>query len=324
MNDPSGVLSRLDLAAEVALALAEGQPVVALESTLISHGLPYPQNLEVALASEAAVRESGAVPATVAIHDGRLLVGLGHEQLEALATAPPGTVRKAARPSLAAALAAGGWAATTVSATMIAAEVSGITVFATGGIGGVHRGAFGAGARGSPPTLDVSADLHELARTPVAVVCAGPKAILDVPLTLEWLETRGVPVVSIGQAELPGFYARSSRVRAPIVAADLGAAADIVEAHLDLRLGTGILVCVPVPAERALPEEVARAAVERAVEEAAVAGVQGPAVTPWLLARIGELTNGASIHANTALIVNDARVAGALAARLIERAAARG
>ena len=221
----STIGERLVVAPEVAEALRGGRPVVALESTLISHGLPYPQNLEVATASEAAVREAGAVPATVAIRDGRLLVGLEPDDLEALATAPVGSVRKAARPSLAVALAAGGWAATTVSATMIAAHAAGIRVFATGGIGGVHRGALGIPGSAGPPTLDVSSDLEELARTPLAVVCAGPKAILDVPLTLEYLETRGVPVVAIGQPELPGFYARSSGIDAPISVDDVPAAA---------------------------------------------------------------------------------------------------
>src|SRR5512146_1934270 len=199
MPDPRSVSERLEVAAEVRDALATGRPVVALESTLISHGLPYPQNLEVARASEAAVRQSGATPATVAVRDGRLLVGLDRAGLEALATAPAGSVRKAARPSLAAALAAGGWGATTVSATMIAAHAAGIRVFATGGIGGVHRGAVGGGTGSPGGTLDISSDLEELARTPMVVVCAGPKAILDVPATLEYLETRGVPVIAIGQ-----------------------------------------------------------------------------------------------------------------------------
>ena len=307
------VAARLVVAPEVATALAEGRPVVALESTLISHGLPYPQNLEVAAASEAAVRETdGAVPATVAVKAGRILVGLDEAALEALATAPPGSVRKAARPSLAVALAAGGWAATTVSATMIAAAAAGIRVFATGGIGGVHRGAVG----GASPTLDVSSDLEELGRTAMAVVCAGPKAILDVPATLEYLETRGVPVIAVGQADLPGFYARSSGIAAPFVAADLDAAGALVAAHLGLGLGSAALVCVPVPADAALPDAAARDAVERAVAEADEAGIGGPALTPWLLARIATLTEGASVRANTALIVNDARVAGALADRL--------
>jgi len=310
------VADRLLIAPEVAGALAEGRPVVALESTLITHGLPYPHNLEVATASEAAVRETaGAVPATVAVHDGRLLVGLDRASLEALATAPKGAVRKAARPSLAVALAEGGWAATTVSATMIAASVAGITVFATGGIGGVHRGALDA-MGGVPASLDVSSDLEELGRTQMAVVCAGPKAILDVPLTLEYLETRGVPVIAVGQDEVPGFFARSSGIKAPAPAADVAAAARIVAAHFGLGLGSGALVCVPVPADQALPDDVARDAVARAVEDAEAAGITGPSVTPWLLARIAELTNGRSVPANTALIVNNARVAAQLAAAL--------
>jgi len=300
---------------EVAAALAAGRAVVALESTLISHGLPYPANLEVANASEAAVRSTGATPATVAIRDGRLLVGLDAGTLEALATAEAGTVRKAARPTLATALASGGWAATTVSATMIAAHAAGIRVFATGGIGGVHRGALG-GSDTRPATFDISSDLEELARTPMAVVCAGPKAILDVPATLEVLETRGVPVVAVGQDELPGFYARSSGIAAPSSVAGVDAAAEMVATQLDLGLGGGILVCVPVPSVDALPDHVARAAVERAVTEADAQGVHGPALTPWLLGRIAELTDGASVHANTALIVNDARFAGDLAIRL--------
>jgi pseudouridine-5'-phosphate glycosidase len=301
----------LVVAGEVREAIAADRPVVALESTLISHGLPYPANLEVARASEAAVRETGAVPATVAIHNGRLLVGLRAADLEELAKAPAGSVMKASRPSLAAAVARVGWAATTVSATMIAAHAAGIRVFATGGIGGVHRGAIG----GASPSLDVSSDLEELARMPMVVVCAGPKAILDVPATLEYLETRGVPVVTIGQEHLPGFYARSSGLQSPLTAPTIVDAAWIAGVHLSLELG-GILVCVPVPEAEALPEDVARDAVEQAINEAADAGVAGPALTPWLLARIAELTNGASVRANTALIVNDARIAGQLAAAL--------
>jgi pseudouridylate synthase len=312
----STIGERLVVAPEIAEALRGGRPAVALESTLISHGLPYPQNLEVATASEAAVREAGAVPATVAIRDGRLLVGLEADDLEALADAPVGSVRKAARPSLAVALASGGWAATTVSATMIAAHAAGIRVFATGGIGGVHRGALGIPGSAGLPTLDVSSDLEELARTPLAVVCAGPKAILDVPLTLEYLETRGVPVVAIGQPELPGFYARSSGIDAPMSVDDVPAAADAAALHLGLGLGGAILLCAPVPADAALPEDVARDAVEQAIAEAEASAVRGPALTPWLLARVGALTEGASVRANTALIVNDARVAGQIAARL--------
>jgi pseudouridine-5'-phosphate glycosidase len=302
----------LDVSPEVSAAIADGGPVVALESTLISHGLPYPQNLDVARASEAAVRAAGAIPATVAIHAGRLRVGLDEASLSSLATAPPGSVRKASRPSLAAAIADGGWAATTVSASMIAAHAAGIVVFATGGIGGVHRGALG----GASPTFDISSDLEELGRTPMAVVCAGPKAILDVPATLEYLETRGVPVLAVGQADLPGFYARSAGIPAPDSVADLASAADLVGVHLGLGLGGGVLVCVPVPEADALPGELARSAVERALADATAAGIAGPALTPWLLARIAVLTDGASVRANTALIVNDARAAGELAVRL--------
>lgn len=307
----SRVHDRLAFSPEVRAALDAGRPVVALESTLISHGLPYPQNVAVARASEGAVRAAGATPATVAIQDGRILVGLDGAALEALGTAPAGSVMKAARPSLAVALAAGGWAATTVSATMIAADAAGIRVLATGGIGGVHRGAFGGAA-----SLDVSSDLEELARTPVAVVCAGPKAILDLPMTLEYLETRGVPVVAIGQAEVPGFYSTSSGIRAPHMVADVAEAARLVATHFGLGLGSAILLCVPVPSEVALPLAEARAAIERALADASAAGVHGPATTPWLLARIAELTKGASIRANTALIENDAHVAGLLAVAL--------
>ena len=312
------VADLLLVAPEVADALAAGRPVVALESTLISHGLAYPDNLAVASASEAAVRESGAVPATVAVRDGRLLVGLDAAALEALATAERGSVMKAARPSLGAAIARGGWAATTVSATMIAAHAAGIDVFATGGIGGVHRPPAGSGI-----SLDISSDLDELARTPMAVVCAGPKAILDVPNTLEVLETRGVPVVAIGQADLPGFYARSAGIAAPHTVPDEAAAAALVATQFALGLGCGILVCVPVPADVALPEAEARAAVAQANADAEAAGVHGPDLTPWLLARIATITEGRSVRANTALIVNNARVAGRLAGALIARSAER-
>ncbi len=309
MAESLDITGRLVVAPAVREALEGGRPVVALELTLISHGLPWPQNLDVATRAEAAVHASGATPATVAIHDGRLLVGLEPAALETLATAPPGSVLKAARPSLAMALATPGWAATTVSATMIAAHAAGVRVFATGGIGGVHRGAVAA-------SFDISSDLEELARTSMAVVCAGPKSILDVPATLEYLETRGVPVVAIGQPEMPGFFARAAGVAAPASVSDVAAAAELARVHLGLALGGAILVCVPVPAEDAVPDEGARAAIEVAVADAARDGITGPALTPWLLARIGTLTDGASIRANTSLIVNNARVAGELAARL--------
>jgi pseudouridine-5'-phosphate glycosidase len=300
---------RLSVDPRVAAALRDGLPVVALESTLISHGLPYPQNLEVACAAEAAVIEAGATPATIAIRAGRVHIGLGEADLEALAKAPAGSVVKAARPNLAAALSTEGWAATTVSATMIAAAAAGIGVFATGGIGGVHRG--------GSTTLDISSDLDELARTAVAVVCAGPKSILDVAATLEYLETRGVPVVTIGQDEVPGFYSRSSGIRSPARVEDAEAAAGLIRTHADLGLGSGILVCVPVPEADALEDGDARDAVDRAIADADAAGVLGPDLTPWLLGRIAELTGGSAVRANTALIVNNARVAAEVAGRLV-------
>ncbi len=303
---------RLVIAPEVADALRDASPVVALESTLISHGLPYPQNVEVATASEQAVRASGAVPATVAMRDGRLLVGLAQDDLEALASAPSGSVRKVSRHSLAEGAAAGGWSATTVSATMIAAHAAGIRVFSTGGIGGVHRGALD----GPNPSFDISADLGELARTPVAVVCAGPKAILDVPRTLEYLETAGVPVLVLGQDEMPFFWARRSGIPAPMTIADVAAAARVVDAQAALGLDAGIVVCNPVPAADALEDGFVREVVARALADADAAGIRGPATTPWLLARVAEITGGASVKANIALIVDNARVGGLLAVAL--------
>ena len=305
---------------EVADALRDGRPVVALESTLITHGFAHPANLEVATASEEAIRAAGATPATVAVNAGKLLVGLSRDDLEALARAPHGSVRKVSRPGLGAAIASGDWGATTVSATMLAANAAGIGVFATGGIGGVHRGAIG----GDRPSLDISADLDELARTPVTVVCAGPKAILDVALTLEYLETRGVPVVGIGTGQVPGFWARHSGVPVPIPVADVASAAAVVRAHQSLGLGSGVVVCVPVPEADALPDALVREVVEQAVREADHTGVTGPALTPWLLARIAALTGGASVAANTSLIVNDARIGGELAVELAAAVAARG
>lgn len=312
---------RLAIAPEVADALASGVPVVALESTLISHGLAYPHNVEVATASEQAIRSTGAVPATVALNAGRLLVGLSADELEQLATAPRGSVRKVSRPNLGAAIASGGWGATTVAATMIAAHAAGIRVFSTGGIGGVHRGALGlagsGGAGHARATFDISADLDELARTPVAVVCAGPKAILDVPLTLEYLETRGVPVVSIGIDEIPGFYSRRSGIPAPISVPDVEGAAAVVRAHGAMGLESGLVICTPVPEADALDDARAREAIDQALREADHTGVSGGSVTPWLLARVADLTDGASVKANVSLIVHNARVGGELAAALL-------
>jgi pseudouridine-5'-phosphate glycosidase len=303
VNGWSGVLRPTD---EVADALSTGRPLVALESTLLSHGLPFPQNLEVARDAERAVRDAGAVPATIAIVEGCIRVGLDDAALERLASARD--VAKVSRRSLAAALARRGWGATTVSATMIAAAAAGIRVFATGGVGGVHRG----------HPSDVSADLEELARSPVAVVSAGPKAILDIPATLEYLETHGVPVVTLGQDEVPAFYSRSSGARSPIVAHEVAELATI--AHLQLSLlRTGVLACVPIPESAQIPAERMNAVIDASVREADAAGVGGAELTPWLLARLAESTGGDSVRANVALIGNNAAVAGQLAVALAGR-----
>jgi pseudouridine-5'-phosphate glycosidase len=294
------------LSGEVAAALKAGQPVVALESTLITHGLPYPANLEAAGRAEAAVRAGGAVPATVAISGGAIRVGLDRIGLEELARAEGAW--KVTRQNLATAVAREGWSGTTVSATMIAARLAGIEVFATGGIGGVHRG----GER----TMDVSADLEELARTAVAVVCAGPKSILDVPRTMEVLETRGVPVVGWGTDELPGFFSVGSGIALHQRVESRHQAAGLVRRQRALGLASGILFCVPIPAGAALPREEAEAAIAQAESEAEAAGVDGPRSTPWVLARVADLTAGRSVRANLALIENNARVAAELAAAL--------
>lgn len=296
----------------VRTALAGSTPVVALESTLITHGMAYPQNLQVARGAERAVREGGAVPATIAIRDHRIRVGLTEAELEDLATTPG--VLKASRHNFAQALAGEGWAATTVSATMISAAVAGIRVFATGGIGGVHRGA--------PTSFDISADLEELARTPVVVVCAGPKSILDLELTLEYLETRGVPVIGLGTDQLPAFYARESGLPVPITAPDVPAVVDIIAAHARIPGSGGIVVAAPVPEPDALPGDEASAAIAQAVGEAEAAGIARAATTPWLLARVAEITRGRSVTANVALIENNARVAGRIAGELALRTAA--
>ena len=296
----------LDVAAPVAEALAAGRPVVALESTLITHGLSWPANVDAARRAEQAVRDAGAVPATVAVHDGTLLVGVSDYQLTELAQAE-GT-RKASRGTLALALTEGGWAGTTVAATMIAASLAGIRVFATGGIGGVHRG----GER----TMDISADLDELARTPVLVVCAGPKSVLDVDLTLEYLETRGVPIVGWGTRELAGFYSRESGRTLTGSVADADEAAALATTHWSLGLDSGLVVAVPVPADAALPRAEADQAIAQAIADSEAAGIHGPAATPFVLARVAELTNGRSVAANLALIENNARVAAEIATAL--------
>jgi pseudouridylate synthase len=299
----------LHLSAEVADTLASGGAVVALESTIVSHGLPWPENLAAAQRSEAAVRRGGAVPATVALRDGRIRVGLSGEELEALASARDAV--KVSRRDLAAALGRDGWGGTTVSATMIAAHRAGIVLFATGGIGGVHRG--------GQDSLDISADLDELARTPVAVVCAGPKSILDVARTLEVLETRGVPVVGWGTRSLAGFYSRESGHAAPMSVAGPEEAADLIARHRALDLGGGMLFAVPLPAEAALPREEVEAGIAQAVADAEAAGIHGPRSTPWVLARLAEITGGRTVRANLALIEHDAEVAASIAVAAARR-----
>ena len=290
---------------EVRSALDAGQPVVALESTLIAHGLPRPINLQVARRLEAVVREAGAIPATIAVFGGDVRVGLDDATLEVLAGAPD--VRKVSRRDLPIVVAQRGHGATTVAATMWVAAQAGIRVFATGGIGGVHRGL----------PFDVSADLPELARTPVVVVCAGAKAILDLPLTLEWLETHGVPVIGYQCDEFPAFYSRRSGLPVDARADTAEQAAAIVNAKWRLGLEGGALVGVPVPAELEMDASLAEAAIQAALREAEVQGLRGQAVTPFLLARVSELTGGESRRANIALLENNARVAAALARALI-------
>ena len=296
----------LYLAREVRAALDDGRAVVALESTITTHGLPRPDNLAAARAAEAAVRAAGAIPATVATRDGRILVGLEGDELEALAAAEG--IPKVSRQNLAAVLTTAGWGGTTVSATMIAAHLAGIEVFATGGIGGVHRG--------GEASMDISADLDELSRTPVTVVCAGPKSILDVGRTLEALETRGVPVVGWQSDEVAGFYSRSSGHRAPSRVDSAEQAARLIAVQRSLGLATGILLTVPLPEEVALPDEEVAAAVEQAEAEATAAGIHGPASTPFVLGRVAALTGGRSVRANLALIERDATVAGRIAVAL--------
>jgi pseudouridine-5'-phosphate glycosidase len=297
----------LEISSEVADALRARRPVVALESTLITHGLPHPANVETALAMEAAVRAGGAVPATIAVLGGKITVGLSRGEIERLGARPAGSVRKCSRRDLPIAVALGEDGATTVAGTMIVAHMAGIRVFATGGIGGVHRGA----------PFDVSADLLELGRTPVAVVCSGAKSILDLPLTLEVLETQGVPVIGLGTGTLPAFYARSSGLPIDVRVETPAEAAQIIAAAHRQRAQHGLLVTVPVPEADALPAGQVEAAIVQATAEAAAQGVQGKRVTPFLLARVAELTGGDSRRANVALLVNNARVAGEIAAALL-------
>ncbi len=297
----------LDISPEVQKALAEGKPVVALESTIISHGMPYPKNVETAMLVEKTIRDNGAVPATIAIIGGRLKAGLSPEEIEYLGKSGR-KVAKVSRRDLAAIVARGADGATTVTTTMIIAHMAGIKVFATGGIGGVHRGA--------ETTMDISADLEELASTPVMVVCAGAKSILDLGLTLEYLETKGVPVIGYGTDELPAFYTRRSgfgvdyRVDTP---AQLAA---MFKAQQELGMKGGMLVTNPIPEQYAMDKEVIDAAIDQAVKESKEQGIHGKETTPFLLARVVELTGGDSLESNIQLVLNNAIVASKTAAEL--------
>jgi pseudouridine-5'-phosphate glycosidase len=301
--------TELHFSTEVAEALQAGRAVVALESTLITHGLPLPANVETALAMEAAVRASGAVPATIAVLGGKITVGLSRAEIERLAGLPAGSVRKCSRRDLPIAVARGEDGATTVAGTMIVAAMAGIRVFATGGIGGVHRG----------HPFDVSADLLELGRTPVAVVCGGAKSILDLPLTFEVLETQGVPVIGLGTTTVPAFYSRSSGLPVDVTVQTPAEVAAIIAAAAVMGAQHGLLVTVPVPAEDELPAEKVNHAIDQATREAEAQGVSGKQVTPFVLKRVAELTGGESKKANVALLLNNARVAGLIAVALTEK-----
>jgi pseudouridine-5'-phosphate glycosidase len=287
------------LSAEVAEALAAARPVVAFESTIISHGMPYPRNIETALAAEAIAREAGVIPATVAVLDGRIVAGLDRAEIERLATEQG--MLKISRRDVSAALAMGRSGATTVSATMLAARMAGIGLFATGGIGGVHRGA--------SESFDISADLSELACTPVCVVSAGAKAILDLPKTLEVLETLGVPVIGYRTSEFPAFYSHSSGLPLGLRADTPAEVASILRAHKALGLPQGILVANPIPEEWEIPRETMEEHVARAMIDLDARGVRGKAVTPFLLARIVELSGGDSLETNVLLFHNNVRLA---------------
>jgi pseudouridine-5'-phosphate glycosidase len=291
---------------EVRAAKAEGRPIVALETTIVTHGMPYPENVETALAVERIVRAAGAVPATIAILDGKIRVGLTAEELKHLAGLQ--NVMKLSRADLAFALATGRPGATTVAATMIAAHLAGIRIFATGGIGGVHRGA--------ETSFDVSADLHELARTPVAVVCAGAKALLDIPKTLEVLETLGVPVVTAGQDELPAFWSRQSGLPSPLRLDAPAEIAAFIAKREEIGMSGGVLIANPVPAENEIPAGVMREHIETAIADAERQGIRAKSVTPFVLGRILELTAGKSLVTNIALVKSNARLAAEIAVAL--------
>ena len=297
----------LDVAPEVAGAIRDGKPVVALESTIISHGMPYPQNVETALKVEEIVREHGAVPATIAVIGGRLKAGLTHDEIEYLGKKGQ-AVNKASRRDLAVLVSRGEDGATTVTTTMIIAHMAGIQVFATGGIGGVHRGA--------ETTMDISADLEELAHTPVMVVCAGAKSLLDLGLTLEYLETHGVPVIGYGTKELPAFYTRRSGFEVDYRLDTPEEIAAAFHAGREMGLGSGMLVTNPIPEEYAMDFDVINKAIDDAVNAARAEGIHGKATTPYLLAKIKELTGGDSLDSNIQLVYNNARLAAKTACAL--------
>jgi pseudouridine-5'-phosphate glycosidase len=295
----------LELGEEVREALDRKTPLVALESTIISHGMPYPRNVETALAVEARVRASGAVPATIAIIGGRLKAGLSESEIQLLGERGQ-AVAKVSRRDMGTIVASGSDGATTVAATMIIAAMAGIRIFATGGIGGVHRGV--------EHTMDVSADLEELARTDVAVVCAGAKSILDIPRTLEYLETKGVPVIVYRGDEFPAFYTSRSGLPADLRMDTAAGIAAVLKAKWALGLAGGAVVANPIPAEYEMPADVIHDAIERALAEAREQGVRGKNVTPFLLARVKDLTGGDSLESNIALVMNNAALAAAIAA----------
>jgi pseudouridine-5'-phosphate glycosidase len=292
----------LRLSAEV--AAAQGRPIVALESTIITHGMPFPQNVAAARAVEAEVRKAGAIPATIAVMGGEILIGLNDQELDALGQAQD--VMKLSRADLAACLAMGKTGATTVAATMICAHLAGISVFATGGIGGVHRGA--------ENSFDISADLIELATTPVTVVCAGAKAILDIPKTLEYLETHGVPVITYSQDDFPAFWSRSAGIKSPLRMDDAGLIAKSAQMRARLGLKGGQLVANPIPAADEIPFDQISPIIEAALRDAQ--GIAAKSVTPFLLDRMYDKTNGRSLDANIALVLNNARLGAAIARAL--------
>ena len=300
----------LDVKPEVAQAIAQGKPVVALESTIISHGMPYPQNVQTALQVEEIVRANGAVPATIAIIGGRLKAGLTPEEIEYFGKKGQ-SIAKASRRDLAVLCARGQDGATTVTTTMIIAHMAGIEIFATGGIGGVHRGA--------ETTMDISADLEELAKTPVMVVCAGAKSILDLGLTLEYLETHGVPVIGFGTDELPAFYTRTSGFPVDYRIDTVQELARVFRTQRELQLGGGMLVTNPIPQEYSMDPAVINGAIDRAVADCHTQGITGKAITPFLLARVAELTGGNSLQANIQLVFHNAALAAKTAVELCRK-----